>query len=468
MLSMFLMSSVGGANSSENSDIFAETINPTNLSIEYKLWGYDPDYCAASHPSFDRSGRPYLIVDYPFTDAEPQQGKVRGRLHNLMYLREDGWHFVDLRRILRTYFKAEGEIVTYSYQFEFISDSDEMFLLVQYRKANGLYALVLLLSSDHGEHFVINCLEENYEKAFDRIDTEHFAGHNVIQWPILVAASRRGNEPKIPSNKFKDHPGTLFYYIINKKSGKVNTVRKGVLSNSSSRNPIGSIYVTTQIVSTKDKIHIVWHDTQVGARRGENRTYIRTYDKSKDSWSLPTYIGPSADDHGYPTVVLDSKNYIHVLCGAHGSQVYYTHSLRPDDSLAFLPLEAVPGAKRATHLSLISDSKDRLHLFFRDNFRNHLFKSAGLSYITRNDSWGKIRRLTNCPVRGYCRMLNHVSMDKNGRLFLNYGYFTLEPWSEDRMQNWYYPVLAYSKDGGNKWMLVPNNFLTSIRNDAAD
>jgi len=62
-------------------------------------------------------------------------------------------------------------------------------------------------------------------------------------------------------------------------------------------------------------------------------------------------------------------------------------------------------------------------------------------------------------------MLNHVSMDKNGWLFLNYGYYTLKPWSEDSPQNWYYPVLAFSKDGGNKWMLVPNNFLhASLKN----
>jgi hypothetical protein len=461
------MPCLGGAESSKNNDIFAETIDPSNRSVEYKLWGYDPDYCSAGHPSFDRLGRPYIIVNYPFLNHVPRQVKVRERSHNLMYLREDGWHFFDLKKALRIYFKDKGKIVTYSYQFEFISDSDEMFLLVQYRKANGRYALVLLSSPDYGRHFEINCIDEDYEIAFDRIDTEHFAGHNVIKWPILVAASRRGNEPENPRKRIKDYPGALFFYILDKNGDKLNIFRQGLLSDNSSRNPIGSIYVTTQIVSTKDKIHIVWHDTSVGARRGENRTYIKTYFKSRDSWSSPTYIGPSADDHGYPSVVLDSKYYIHVLCGAHGSQVYYTSSLRPDDSSAFLPLEAIPGADRATHLSFICDFKDRLHLFFRDTSHTRLFKS-GLSYIIWDDSWEAPRRLANSPATGYCKMLNHVSLDKNGWLFLNYGYYTLKPWSEDDLQNWYYPVLAFSRDRGNKWMLVPNNFSGSGRIDAAD
>ena len=68
MLSIFLMPCAGGADSIENIDIFAKTINPSNRSVEYKLWGYDPDYCSAGHPSFDRLGRPYIIVNYPFLE----------------------------------------------------------------------------------------------------------------------------------------------------------------------------------------------------------------------------------------------------------------------------------------------------------------------------------------------------------------------------------------------------------------
>jgi len=63
---------------------------------------------------------------------------------------------------------------------------------------------------------------------------------------------------------------------------------------------------------------------------------------------------------------------------------------------------------------------------------------------------------------GYsCRMCNHLSMDRRGRLFLNYGYFTLNYRSEGKVEGWYYPVLAYSSDRGETWSLVPDDFAAS-------
>jgi hypothetical protein len=55
-------------------------------------------------------------------------------------------------------------------------------------------------------------------------------------------------------------------------------------------------------------------------------------------------------------------------------------------------------------------------------------------------------------------MCNKLSIDKGGRLFLNYGYFTLDYRKEGKVDEWYYPVLAYSKDGGSTWDLAPNDF----------
>ena len=55
-------------------------------------------------------------------------------------------------------------------------------------------------------------------------------------------------------------------------------------------------------------------------------------------------------------------------------------------------------------------------------------------------------------------MLNHLSVDKNGTLYLNYGYYTEDYREEGLDSAWYYPVLAFSKDKGETWQLVENDF----------
>ncbi|MGC9316523.1 MAG: BNR-4 repeat-containing protein [Armatimonadota bacterium] len=440
--------------------MFEEPITPSKYHHpEYEQLGYDPAYCAGGVPSFDAQGRPYMVVSYPFARAEPPQTTVPGHFGDLMFFRGDGWHFADLESVVRRALGDDGDggaLVGYSKQPEFIAATDEMFLLAQYRKGDGRYALVLITSRDRGESFAVHPIEANYETPYDRIATEHLAGHNTLRWPLLIAMSRRGDEP---DERVVDYPGTLYYHILSQADGQVRSVKSGILSQAASRNPIGSMYVTTQILSTPQHSHIAWHETEVGVERGGNETYLATYDPAARRWSEKTLVGPSADDHGFPAVAMDSEGYIHVPCGAHASQVYYTRSTQPDDASAFEPLEAVPGAARATHLSFLCDLQDRLHLFFRDNIgMGPDGTRGGLSYVTRNGEWSQPRRVANSPQEGYLRMCNHLSMDRRGRLFLNYGYFTLDYRSEGEVDQWYYPVLAHSQDRGEGWRLVPDDF----------
>ncbi|MBD3291993.1 MAG: hypothetical protein GF393_03655, partial [Armatimonadia bacterium] len=262
-----------------------------------------------------------------------------------------------------------------------------------------------------------------------------------------------------PEERFVDYPGTLWYRVLDRVDGRVNAIDGGVLSESASRNPIGSMYVTTQTVSTPERTHVAWHDTDVGVERGGNETWIRTYDVASGEWSEKTLVGPARDDHGFPALALDSEGHIHVLCGAHSSEVRYTRSTRPDDASQFEALEVVPGVERGTHLSFVCDLQDRLHLVFRDSARMGPDEDRmGMGYAVRDGRWTPARRLAHSPQPGYCRMCNHLSIDRAGRVFLNYGYFTLDYRSEGQVSEWYYPVLAYSADGGETWRLVPDDF----------
>jgi hypothetical protein len=441
--------------------LFDEPITPSKYHHpEYEQMGYTPAYAAGGFPSFDARGRPYMIVTYPFARSEPPQTTVPGHFGELMYLREDGWHFADLEAVVREALgepQDDGGLSGYSKQPEFIAEIGEMVLLAQYLRADGRYALVLITSPDYCESFEVHTIEDNYAPRYDRIATEHFAGHNTIRWPLVIAMSRHGEDE--PEERFVDWPGTLYYHVLDRVDGRVVSIDSGTLSETASRNPIGSMYVTTQIVSTEERTHVAWHETEAGVERGGNRTFIASYDVEAGTWTEKTYVGPSRDDHGFPAVALDSEGYIHLLCGVHGTQVPYTHSTRPDDSSEFQPLEYIAGAKKATHLSFVCDLQDRLHLFFRDHIRmGPEDDRAGLSYVTRNGEWSDARRIAHSPQPGYWRMCNHLSIDRQGRLFLNYGYFTLDYRSEGRVDEWYYPVLACSADRGESWQLVPDDF----------
>lgn len=459
------------------SNIFENTLNPSKYKhSEYDSLMYNPAYCPGNAPSFDKHGWPYIIVDFPFSDSEPWQSTVHHHYKDLMFLRRDGWHYVNIQSLIRNHFEDNGTLVKYTKKVEFIKNTDELFLLVEYKKESRKYELLLLTSIDYCVTFTITQLCAEYGKPFNRIATEHYSGHNKISWPLLIAAGRRReNEPEKP---FKDFPGYLYYYIVDKKLGRITVSDAGILSEMASRNPIGSYYVTTQIVTTKQYTHIVWHDTDYNVERWGNKTYIKSYNRStrpgvQERWTRKTYIGPSADDHGYPAICLDSMNYIHVLCGSHSDKVYYAISKSVNNSSDFKSFGPIEGIDKATHLSFVCDAKNRLHLAFRDTTKDEHDK-RGLSYAhadvaefkidrpNRVAKWYKPVRLANSPQTGYCRMCNRLSIDKQGRLYLNYGYYTLDYNSEGSVTGWYYPILVRSIDRGKTWQLVPDDF--SCRN----
>lgn len=442
---------------SADDSLFDPPITPSKYHhYEYEELGYKPAYCPGASPSFDRQHRPYIVVNYPYSRVEPPQASVPGHIRDLMFLRADGWHFVNLEAVLRDHFGDKGAFSGYSRRVEFIADTDEMFLLVQYQREDGRHELAMITSEDHCETFQVHPVCATHDEPYARMDTEHFAGHNRIGWPMLIGVNRRREEPE---DRGKDYPSYFYYFILDKVDGRVRAVDTGLLSEMASRNPIASMYVNTSIVSTPDKIHIVWHDTTFEGQRWDNKVYAATYRKRDRGWvNKQTYLGPSKDDHGFPTLVLDSKHYLHVLCGSHVDIVPYARSTRPDVT-EFPETRPIPGISKATHLSLICDLEDRLHLFFRDNVK-YSGDRSGLSYARKEkgQQWQKPVRLANSPQPGYCRMCNNVSMDKRGRLSLNYGYFTLDYRSEGKVEGWYYPVLAYSKDRGDTWRLAPDDF----------
>jgi len=178
---------------SAQGDLFREPITPEKYHHEeYERLGYSPAYCPGALPSFDSKGQPYMIVNYPFSRGEPPQTTVPGRFGQMAFLKDSEWRFADLREILRDHFGDKGIRGGGSKQPEFVHDTDELFLLTQYQRSSGRYALALIISPDHGESFNVHTIEDDNKKPYNRVATEHFAGHNVIDWPLVIVMSRAG------------------------------------------------------------------------------------------------------------------------------------------------------------------------------------------------------------------------------------------------------------------------------------
>lgn len=82
-----------------------------------------------------------------------------------------------------------------------------------------------------------------------------------------------------------------------------------------------------KIITVGDKTHVVWLDADDAGFHVRGRTL----DRDTGHWSETVRIGEAQDNHGGPSLTVDSKNYLHVVYYPHHQPVRYRRSLRPND-----------------------------------------------------------------------------------------------------------------------------------------
>jgi hypothetical protein len=82
-----------------------------------------------------------------------------------------------------------------------------------------------------------------------------------------------------------------------------------------------------KIITVRNKTHVVWLDADdVGFHvRG------RTLNRDTGDWSEVVTIGEAQDNHGGPSLTVDSNEYLHVVYYPHHRPVRYRRSVRPND-----------------------------------------------------------------------------------------------------------------------------------------
>jgi hypothetical protein len=120
------------------------------------------------------------------------------------------------------------------------------------------------------------------------------------------------------------------------------------------------------------------------------------------------------------------------------------------------------GEGRQTYISLVCDPQDALHIAFRQWRRKVDDYHSGQNYAAlsvqskpKDQPWGPARPLVIPPVTGYSIYYHKLTIDRRGRLYLSYSYWTNdESYQNDFPDRYHHRAVLVSKDAGKSWKLA--------------
>ncbi|MDH7571580.1 MAG: BNR-4 repeat-containing protein, partial [Armatimonadota bacterium] len=422
------------------------------------LFGYAPDY-VTNEVYFDPENRAY----------------VRHRTaslyvsNSLMVLEPDGWverPFVEaIRAALPDYVGTHfgGGFLGAKVAFD---GRGGAYTLLSVRRRDGSRCGALLFTPDRGEHYQVLLFPA------DEFDIEQFTGHNALSEP-----------PPVLSYVFtRPHPARfcgyydLFLYLPRREGDRVSLGDPVKVTD----NCLGSCQHSGGPASTatrNGKTHIVWGEVAPDNAAGVP-TWTATFDHATRTLGKKVYLAdapPVNDVHNVPAITIDRAGYLHIVTGAHGEPFQYLRSLKPNDTAAGFT-KPVPvlsegcvetgtgprGRGRQTYISLVCGPDDTLHLVCRqwragvDSYHGGALYAA-LSYQRKpkNAPWEPARPLVIPPLPGYSIYYHKLSIDRTGRLFLSYSYYSGEPsYQEEFPDRYHHQAVMLSADGGDTWKLA--------------
>ena len=113
-----------------------------------------------------------------------------------------------------------------------------------------------------------------------------------------------------------------------------------------------------KIVTLGDKTHIVWQDSIDEGYFAR----VRTLHRKTGKWSEVFTLGKGHDNHARPTITADSRGFLHIIIGGHGSGLQYRRSVRVNDASEWTPVEKFG---RSTYPILICGPDDTLYITAR-------------------------------------------------------------------------------------------------------
>jgi hypothetical protein len=414
---------------------------------ENEQFGYLPDYPTESQLYFDPANRPYVA-------AGP-------RLHTL---RDGEWASRHLDADTQAGGAASGVTCSVGASGKVAFDGDGNAYVIASSRGRS----VLIRSSDGGRSMTaIDVGREDGKPS--QYDIEDFTGHNRLDGPPpLLRGTYRASDAKLFWRRLND----LELLLPEEMDGDLSSVTVVPVSSHCIGISAHSGIVSS-LVSRDNRVHLVWAEaTEPGVDVPGVPTYVATYDRSSGTLSekvLVAYGPPPNDCHNSPSITMDSEGYLHVVAGTHGSPFPYARSLKPNDTQSgWTEAEVAKQGARQTYIGLVCGPDDTLHMAFRlwlSGTQWHPVSMAGTLACMRKrpgEPWSEPRPLIIPPFSEYSIYYHRLTIDRAGRLFLSYSYYTTY-WFYRNDQRGSNRAVLMSDDGGEHWKLVETRDLLRDR-----
>ncbi len=405
---------------------------------ENEQFGYLPDYPVDNQVCFDHENRPYV-----------NKGSA------IVALRDGKWVETALASTA-----TGGDKELAGQRFSAASSK------IAFDPEGGVYLVArsgqmaaLLHSADGGKTFAAYAIPGR-ERSSRSFDIEQFSGHNGSDGPPpFIRVTYIASDPKHFWRRIND-----LELFVPRREGDSIVMGEPILLSKLCIGLAMHSGAPSSIVSRGTKVHVTWGEaTDPEEKVPGVPAYVVTYDRETKTLGKPALVGygaPANDVHNSPSITMDSRGYLHVLAGTHGSPFPYARSLKPNDAGGGWT-EAVPTSAdwRQTYIGLVCGADDSLHLacrIWRTATEPHpasLHATLGHLRKPADGPWEEPQWLVVPPFSEYSVFYHRLTIDRLGRLFLSY-----DCWST----YWFYRTdhpgdrraLMMSSDGGEHWKLV--------------
>jgi len=320
----------------------------------------------------------------------------------------------------------------------------------------------LLHSADQGRTFAA------YEVPGGRggIDLEQSSGQNAPEGPPAFTRFRRtAKDPKLRWRSLND----LELFTPEKVDGVIE-IGEPVLITRLCIGLSSHSGMPSSVVSDGPKVHVAWGEATDPAEDVPGvPTYAVTFDRETGDLGTPALIGygpPANDVHNSPSITMDSDGYLHVLIGTHGRPFQHCRSGGPHDAAGTWSEPLTAGEDlNMTYIGLVCTDDGTLHVVFRlwrwgEPYPNSNYATLAYQRKRPGQPWEEPRVLIAAPFSEYSVFYHRLTIDRTGRLFISYDY-----WST----HWFYRndhpgnrrAVLMSPDGGETWKLAETSDLAA-------
>jgi hypothetical protein len=410
---------------------------------ENAQFGYRPDYPLTNQVYFDLKNRPFVRTET-----------------GISAWRDGGWFTSDLQEAEKSHDpRLTGRFYRTSSTKIAFDDRNDL-----YFTAAAAPDGALLCSADSGRSFTARLIEGGGERP-PTLDIEQSSGQNDPEGPPpILRCIQTAADENLRWRKINDMD--LFLPVRDGDGlelGDPIRIADKCLGLSSHSGPPSSL------ASRGSRVHMAWGEaTEPDADVPGVPAYVATYDRATGTLGDPVLVGygpPANDVHNTPSITIDGQGYLHVVVGTHGSPFVYARSLEPNNAYAgWTSPEPTCADARQTYIGLVCGPDDTLHLAFRywlggtERFPVGHFGTLAYQRKRPGEPWEAPRVLVEPPFTEYSIYYHRLTIDRTGRLFLSYDY-----WST----YWFYRndhvgrrrTLLTSPDGGDTWKLAETSDL---------